>query len=72
MEYIDLVTAQNGLSEDEAAVLRAIADRTVHIDEIIEKSGLRAGSALAALTMLEIKGVVSQTEGKKFSFTPLK
>ena len=72
MEYIDLMTARGALSEDETAVLRAISNETAHIDEIIEKTGLRAGSALAALTILEIKGIVSQSEGKKFSFTPLK
>lgn len=66
LEYIDLVTEREALSEHEALILRAILNKVAHIDEIIETSGLDAPKALAALTMLEIKGVVSQTEGKKF------
>lgn len=66
LEYIDLVVSKGEVSADEADILRAIGDETVHIDDIIARAAVAAPKALAAMTMLEIKGIVSQESGKKF------
>ena len=39
----------------------------VHIDDIIEKTGLPAAEALSELTLLQIGGYVRQEPGKRFS-----
>lgn len=65
VEYIDLHTAGQGMSEKEIAVLKAI-DGVLQADEIVEKTGIPAGEVLAALTMLEISGCVEQKPGKRF------
>lgn len=66
MEYIDLVAEKGEVTADEAAVLRAIGNETVQIDDIISAANVPAHKVLAAMTMLEIKGMVSQESGKKF------
>jgi DNA processing protein len=58
---------QMELSEDEAAVIRAITQEDMPVDEIIAKSGLGAAATLAALTMLEISGAVTRGEGKRYT-----
>ena len=55
------------LSEDETAVIRAITQEDMPVDEIIAKSGLGAAATLAALTMLEISGAVTRGEGKRYT-----
>ena len=66
VDYIDLVKRFHDLTEDELAVISAISGAALHVDEIIEKSGLAAGSVLATLTILEIRGCVKQETGKRF------
>jgi hypothetical protein len=39
----------------------------VHIDEIVERSGLNSSEVLATLFDLEMKGVIRQMPGKQFS-----
>ncbi len=41
-------------------------DTAVHIDELLESSGLNSSEALAALFELELKGAVRQLPGKQF------
>ncbi|MBQ4320745.1 MAG: DNA-processing protein DprA [Oscillospiraceae bacterium] len=55
------------LSEEEAAVIRAITREDMPVDEIIAQSGLGAAATLAALTMLEISGAVTRGEGKRYT-----
>ena len=66
VEYIDLVKLKERLGADEFSVISCIGPRTLHIDEIIETTGLGAGAVLSALTMLELDGVVEQSKGKYF------
>jgi DNA processing protein len=42
-------------------------DDPVHIDDIVERSGLNSSEVLATLFTLEMKGVVRQLPGKQFS-----
>lgn len=43
------------------------ADESIHIDEIVEQSGLNSSEVLATLFDLEMKGIVRQMPGKQFS-----
>ena len=64
--YIDLKEKPDDMSDDEYEVLKAL-EGELQADEIVEKTGLSAGKVLAALTVLEIRGDVRQTPGKRFS-----
>ena len=52
--------------EGEAAVLDAVGDEPMTMDDVIEKSGLASGRAAAVLSALELEGRVRQIEGKRF------
>src|SRR6202042_2454497 len=43
------------------------ADQSVHIDYIVERSGLNSSEVLATLFDLEMKGIVRQLPGKQFA-----
>ena len=43
------------------------ADQPVHIDDIVERSGLNSSEVLATLFNLEMKGSIRQLPGKQFS-----
>lgn len=43
------------------------ADEAVHIDDLMERSGLHSSEVLATLFDLEMKGVIRQLPGKQFS-----
>src|ERR1700682_5967078 len=43
------------------------AEEPVHIDDIVERSGLNSSEVLATLFDLEMKGVIRQLPGKQFS-----
>ena len=47
-------------------ILNCLGPYPVHIDDIIEQSGLDAGTVTASLLSLELQGIVKQTPGKKF------
>ena len=52
--------------EGEAAVLDAVGDEPMTMDDVIERSGLASGRAAALLLALELEGRVRQIEGKRF------
>lgn len=54
------------LTPDEKKAIDAIGEASVHIDDIGRKSGLPPYKVSAALVMLELKGLVQQTAGKRF------
>ena len=66
-EYIDLKKQLEGLSAEQLAIITAITGPHTHVDDIIERTGLAAAQVLGELTMLQIKGYVSQEPGKRFS-----
>lgn len=61
------LTGDHDLTDDQVLVVRAIGDRTIQVDELIEAAGIPARRVLSALTMLEIDTIVTQTSGKYFS-----
>lgn len=66
-EYIDLKKQLSELSAAQLKIVAAITERHTHVDDIIERCGLPAAEVLGELTMLQIKGFVSQEPGKRFS-----
>lgn len=55
-----------GLSENQLKIIGTIGKRGTHIDDIIDISALPASTVLSELTLLQIKGVVTQESGKRF------
>ena len=66
-EHVDYDKIISALAGDERTVAETICNGTMHIDDIIVKSGLSAQQVLTALTMLEIKGSATQSSGKHYS-----
>ena len=54
------------LTKNAAAVYDSLGNEPLHVDEIIELSGLSAESALSALTELEIYGLAVQMSGRRY------
>jgi DNA processing protein len=55
------------LTENEQKVMDALGHEQLHIDEIIEASGLPASAVAVALLSLEMKRIVKQSPGKIFN-----
>lgn len=55
------------LTPDENAVLSVLSAAPTALDKIVEKTGLSAGSAASALTLLELRGMVSSYYGNMYS-----
>ena len=65
--YIDLTDDLEEFPPAQQKVLRAMTRPDMHADEIIEAAALPARDALAALTMLQIGGYVTQGAGKRYT-----
>lgn len=66
-EYIDLKKQLEGLSETQLSIVSAMDRKAMQVDEIIERTGLSPAKVLADLTLLQLKGCVSQQSGKRFT-----
>ena len=51
------------------AIIVTIAEGSSHIDQIVEKTGLAVSQVLSELTMMEMEGLVRQSQGKRFEIT---
>lgn len=63
--YIDLHEQLRGLSEQQLQIVTAISRGETDIDDIIEATGMSTAQVLSQLTMLEIKGIVRRTAGRR-------
>lgn len=54
------------LNDTELLILNAMELEPIAFDIIIKKTGLKAANLLSSLTMLELKGIISQTSGKRY------
>jgi len=63
--YIDLKEQLSELTEDQLRIVTAIDGSAVHVDDIIEATGLGTATVLAQLTLLEIKGYVRREAGRR-------
>ena len=64
--YIDVNEIMDTLSPDEQALTRVLTDGPAHIDDIVERTGLGAGQALASLTLLEVRGIVRRPSPRMY------
>ncbi len=64
--YIDLQQVVKTLTQDERKLVEVLRGGQLHVDDIILQSELPAARALASLTLLEVKGYVTQQPGKRF------
>lgn len=65
--YIDLTEALDKLPSAQRAVLTAMTAPDMHADDIIEATGMPAREVLAALTMLQMTGYVTQGAGRRYT-----
>jgi len=63
--YIDLNEILPRLNPDERAIVTALKDGQRLVDDVIAETGLTTGKVLAAVTMLELKGILSRLPGKR-------
>jgi DNA processing protein len=65
---VNLPINLNGLeiNDEEKAICSILGSEPKHIDIISREAGMQAGRVLAILLGLEIKGIVKQSEGKRF------
>jgi DNA processing protein len=66
-EQLDLLAAASLNSSEKKIFELLTVDQSVHIDDIVERSGLNSSEVLATLFDLEMKGIVRQLPGKQFS-----
>ena len=66
-DYIDLKKQLEGLSDTQLKIVEVMETPSMHVDDIIENSGLSSAKVLAELTMLQLKGCVTQEKGKRFT-----
>ena len=57
----------SGLTENQLKIVSAMKKPSMHVDDIIDLSALPAATVLSELTMLQIKGFVTQEAGKRFT-----
>ena len=63
--YIDAEHKPPTLTEQEQAVFDLVRQGLTLVDDIMARTQLPAGAVLAALTMLEVKGLVARLPGKR-------
>ncbi len=64
VDYSSLSEQLEGLTEPELKAVEVLAGGACFKDELIRRSGLSAQSAMAALTMLQLKGYVRDENGR--------
>ncbi len=63
------LSGDHGLNNEQIAILKALEDGAMQVDDIIETTQIPTRQVLSALTVLEIEGYVAQHSGKRFSLT---
>lgn len=66
-DYIDVQAILGSLTGDEAAIVTALQGKSMHVDDLIEACQLPTSTVLAALTLLEVKGLVKRLPARSFS-----
>ena len=65
-EYIDWQDCKMKLTDEQQAVLISLGEQKLRVDDIVEKVQLPARRVLAALTILQVMGLVKEEDGKRF------
>ena len=56
----------NALTDDERRIYKNLSDEPIHVDEILEKTGMEHAKASKVLLDLELKKLITQLPGKQF------
>lgn len=64
--YIDLETLRDQFSDDELALFQVLRQGPLSTDELIEQTGLPAPRAVAAITLLVLRGFAVELPGNRF------
>lgn len=64
-QYIDAVKNRPPLTDAEQSILSLVEGGKTLVDDLMASTDLPAGAVLAALTMLEIKGILTRLPGKR-------
>ena len=70
--YIDAEVKMPPLSLEEERIVALLRQNVTLVDDMMHLSGMDAGAVLTALTMLEIKGVLTRLTGKRVELKHLK
>ena len=68
-ERVKKTSAVLELKDNEKAVYDALDESFTHIDEISQRCNMQSKDVLSVLTMLEIKGIVTSTSGKRYKIS---
>ncbi|NLV86933.1 MAG: DNA-protecting protein DprA [Clostridiales bacterium] len=71
-EYSDLEEQLKSLTQRQLQIVSVMDKGSKHVDDIIDESKLTAPEVLSELTVLQIKGVVTQESGKRFTLNIIK
>lgn len=66
MEYIDWKECKQNLTDDQQLILLALQEGAMTVDGLVEGTQRVASKVLAALTMLQLQGYVTQGTDRKF------
>ena len=69
--YIDVNNCKDSLSADEWQLAQQLTQEPKHVDDLIEAAQLPASRALAALTLLELKGIAARLPGRRYGLMEL-
>ena len=64
--YIDVKDILPQLTSEERALVELLQSGPMHIDDLVEQTGMTAGGALASLTVLEVKKVVCRPSPRMY------
>lgn len=65
--YIDWKECREKLTDDQQTVLRALLERAMKADDVVEQTQLPVRRVLSALTILQVQGYVREESGKRFA-----
>ena len=65
-DCIDLAAHRDEYTDNEAAILRCLQDGERTADEILAETDIPAGQGLTALTILTLRGLISEEDGGRF------
>ncbi len=69
IENAEVIAADEGLSDEEKTLCGTLSNRTLHIDELADQSGINVVQAAMILFKLELKKLVRQLPGQKYEKT---
>ncbi len=64
---IDLAANDLSLTDDQVLILKTLGDEPIHVDDLVESTGIPTRRVLSALTILTMEELVEEHSGKKFA-----